>query len=151
MPIHEALAAEKRTQEAHRHLLTGLKYIADDKLDWVPMGSAKTPRQIALECATAYKLTGQLIRGEMPEWAPPDPAAYPTRESVVAALDAALADLFSTLDALTSEQLAEKRQAPWGETTVGETIWMAFWHSVYHDGQLNYIQTLLGDTEMHFE
>jgi hypothetical protein len=151
MPVPEVMAAKERTREAHRHLLTGLKYIPDDKLDWVPLGKAKTPRLIALECAGAYKMAARMVRGEPIEWAQPDAAAYPTRESVVEALNAGLAEFEAALDGLTAEQLAEKRPAPWGVTTVGVTIGMAFWHSVYHDGQLNYIQTLWGDLEMHFE
>ena len=151
MPIPEAMAATEKTKEAHRHLLTGLRYIPDDKLDWVPMGPAKSPRRIALECAAAYKLFAQMVRGEPLDWGQPDPSAYPTRESVVAALDAGLADFEAALQALSAEQLAEKRRVPWGEMAVGEIIWLAFWHNVYHDGQLNYIQTLLGDTEMHME
>jgi uncharacterized damage-inducible protein DinB len=151
MPVPEAVQAKERTQSAHGEVLVGLKYIPDDKLGWCPMGKAKTARHIGLECAGAYKWGAAVIRGGPAEWAEAKEDEYPTRESVVELLNASFADFAAALDAVTEEQLNETREVFWGTESVRSLLWMNYWHSVYHAGQLNYIQTMLGDTKMHME
>jgi len=57
----------------------------------------------------------------------------------------------AALQALTPEALRERRQVPWGGSmSLGEYIFRPSYHLAYHDGQLNYIQRLLGDREFHF-
>lgn len=151
MPIPQAVAAKEKTQQANKELSIGLKYIPDDKLTWVPAGKAKPPLQIVADCAAAYRWAAATIRGAPA--GPPEQKvdASPTRADAVERLEAGLADLVAALDEVTEEQSAQKRQMPWGEETVANLMWLGHWHSIYHAGQLNYIQTLLGDTEMHFE
>ena len=151
MAMDEPLAAKAKTQEASRMLQTGLKHLPDDKLAWVPMGQAKTPLLIMAECAGALKWVASELRGQS------DPGVYErvmqgtytSREEVLALLAEAEAELYGAMEALTAEQLAETRQVFWGQATVGELLWTGATHTIYHAGQLNYIQTLLGDTEMH--
>jgi len=151
MPVPEAMAAKEKTQSVHREVLVGLKYIPDEKLDWCPMGKAKTPRHIGLECAGAYKWGAAIIRGGPAEWPEAKDEDYPTREAMVELLDASLAEFAAALDTVTEEQLNETREVFWGQESVRNLLWINYWHSVYHAGQLNYIQTMLGDTEMHME
>jgi len=145
--------AKKASDMAHGTVLTALKFISDDKLDWVPMGKAKTPRAIALECAGAYAWTAAIIRSEVgPEaWLALEGKDYPTRAALVQVLNEQYAILVAALEAATEEQLGGKRQAFWGEATVAELLDIGGWHSTWHAGQLNYIQTLLGDEESHWE
>ena len=51
----------------------------------------------------------------------------------------------------TEEQLEGKRKVFWGEESVRDLMWMGMVHTGYHVGQLNYIQTLLGDLDLHWE
>lgn len=45
---------------------------------------------------------------------------------------------------------SEEVELPWGNRTKLQVIYSNLAHITYHEGQLNYIQTLLGDTEDHY-
>ncbi len=151
MATDQATTAKAKTQQATQMVLSGLKHIPDDKLGWVPMGKAKTPLLIVVECAAVYKWLVSEFQGESNPGLYEElmKAEYSGRDEVVALLEEAQAELDAAMDALTEENLAEAREVFWGPTTVGELLWAARMHSDYHAGQLNYIQTLLGDDEMH--
>ena len=54
------------------------------------------------------------------------------------------------IEAIPDERLAEERAMPWGQTmTLAERRFICYWNLTYHNGQVNYLQLLLGDTEMH--
>ena len=60
------------------------------------------------------------------------------------------AKLLTMIREMPDDKLAEKIDLPWGVTwTLAEVANMHDWNLVYHVGQINYIQTLLGDFEMH--
>lgn len=143
----------EQIRDAQHHLLVALKYTPDDKLDWVPMGKAKTPWEIAVECAMVYRGVVSLIEGGSID-APArelNPDDHATREGLLKLLDESLCELVSAAEGLTEEQLGETRQAPWGQDTVGGLLGKAQFHTIWHLGQLNYVQSLWGDTEMHWE
>ena len=153
MDAQPAADAIGKVNEAHHHLLVALKYTPDDKLDWVSLGKAKTPTEIAAECAMVYRGVVSLIQGgtiDAPgrEMKPEDHA---TRDGLLKLLEEALREFASAAEPLTEEQLQEKRQAPWGEDTIAGLLEKAQVHTIWHVGQLNYIQTLWGDSDMHWE
>ncbi len=152
MGCEKATQAKAQTLREHKQLLMDLQFIPDDKLSWVPMGKAKTAEEIGVECAGAYRWMVAMLRNDPRAndiWGEIAQLRPGTREGIVKLLEEGWAELAGALDALEEPQLAEKRQVFWGEETVGNLLVMAEWHSTYHSGQLNYIQTLLGDTEMH--
>ena len=152
MATHEGTRAAGLTQMMTKELLVALQYTPDDKLDWVPMGAAKTPRAIIVECAAGYKWLAAELRGEQnaaAAWEGTKAEDFPTREALTELITAGEAEMLAAIDALTDEQLEEKRQVFWGEETLRDLMWMGVIHTNYHVGQLNYIQTLWGDTEMH--
>ena len=79
------------------------------------------------------------------------------RKMSLTTLDAAESCLREGNDALLKmirempdSKLAEKIDLPWGATwSLAEVANMHYWNLVYHVGQINYIQTLLGDFDMH--
>lgn len=154
MACETAEHAKMLTHEQHKQLLRDLNHIPDDKLDWVPMGKAKTAKQIIVECAGAYRWLAAKIRGDENadgQWGEVFAMAPPTREETAKLLEECWGQLAPVLDGVEEGELGEKRQAFWGETTVGDLLFFCEWHSTYHSGQLNYIQTMLGDTEMHMQ
>jgi hypothetical protein len=48
------------------------------------------------------------------------------------------------------EELSSEVELPWGTRTKLQVIYSNLAHITYHEGQLNYIQTLLGDQEDHY-
>jgi uncharacterized damage-inducible protein DinB len=55
------------------------------------------------------------------------------------------------IDSLSDEDLEGETQMPWGAMfPTAEAIFLPASHMNYHDGQINYIQLLLGDTKFHW-
>lgn len=55
------------------------------------------------------------------------------------------------LAALSSERLSEKAPVAGQPMDFGQLIVFCVSHMIYHDGQLNYIQAMAGDNEMHWD
>lgn len=98
---------------------------------------------------------GMVLRGETPfDW--PDggwitaPADFDTKEKVVAAFEASTAKIIATAEAFTEEDMGTKIETENGETTCFERLRFMTLHIWYHAGQLNFIQTLLGDDVWHW-
>ncbi|MBM3500757.1 MAG: DinB family protein [Armatimonadetes bacterium] len=152
MATAEGTKAAGLTQMMTGELLLALQYTSDENLDWVPMGSAKTPRAIVVECAAGYQWLAAELRGEpnaAAVWESLKPEDYPTREALTELVQASETGFLASIGGLSEADLEQKRQVFWGEETVRDLMWMGMIHTNYHVGQLNYIQTLWGDTEMH--
>ena len=121
-----------------------------------PGGQARTPLDFTFEAAFVIRRSAKLFRGETPEpwpyedtWAtcPPELAS---KEKIIGELKAAAAEFLDAYDALGDEKDTKTFKTPMGERTVAEQITFAAMHTNYHDGQLNYLQALLGDKESHW-
>jgi hypothetical protein len=53
------------------------------------------------------------------------------------------------IQSVSEDQTAEEIQTPWGGYSLARCCLHAYWNMVYHEGQINYIQTLYGDFEEH--
>ena len=54
------------------------------------------------------------------------------------------------IEAVPDQRLEETRAMPWGATmTLADRLFICYWNLTYHNGQVNYLQLLLGDIEMH--
>ena len=105
-----------------------------------------------MECAAGYQWIAGELRGDANAaaiWDSIKVEDYPTRETLAELAQSSEADLLAAIDGLTEEALEQKRQVFWGEESVRDLMWMGMIHTNYHVGQLNYVQTLWDDTEMH--
>jgi uncharacterized damage-inducible protein DinB len=138
------------------YLLIGAKYIPADKYDWCPGGVAKTAAQILCECATLNRIGAAILRGEEAKDEGEAHAtcceATATHEKARDAIEASCAELCAAIALWDGKDLTQQLQMPWGMSMAAETvIWLGGSHMNYHNGQLNYIQALLGDAAMHWE
>ncbi len=99
---------------------------------------------------------GMVIRGEKPfEW--PDegwikaPADFHTKAVVIAAFEKSSAKIVETADSFSTEEMEAKFVDEERETTRSERCYFMALHLWYHCGQLNFIQTLIGDDEWHWK
>ena len=106
--------------------------------------------QIVKQCAVVMRRQAHYVRGEEPR-VPFEPAPLADdAEEALKEFRAAVEELRAALQAVTPESLAEERTMPWGASMpLGQYIFRPSYHLAYHDGQLAYIQLLLGDTEFH--
>ena len=60
------------------------------------------------------------------------------------------AELCQVLESVPDERLADVQSHPMDparNVTTADLLFLAYWNLVYHTGQINYLQTMLGDTE----
>jgi len=118
--------------------------------------SCRTIADIVYEVNLVNDHIGMVIRGEEPfEWpeggwitAPED---FSSKETVVAAFEASSNKIMETVEGFTPEQFEEPIMNDGKETNRFERCRFMALHLWYHSGQLNFIQTLLGDTEWHWK
>ena len=116
---------------------------------------ARTVADIVYEVNLVNDHIGMVIRGEKPfEW--PDggwitaPEGFNTKAIVLDAFAAASTRIVATADALTADDLQSTVKTEHGESTIFERLTFMKLHLWYHSGQLNFIQSMLGDTDWHW-
>jgi hypothetical protein len=128
-----------------------------DRLDWRPPAEGAAQTRSALdqisECILVNRYFAALLRGETPAQAtavreePPRPFQS-AGEAKAQLLESAreVADAVRALDADALTRTYPHRRGP----VSGESlIEMPYRNMAYHAGQINFIQTLYGDTEFH--
>ena len=78
------------------------------------------------------------------------PADFNTKDIVIAAFSASSANALAVASGFSNEELEAPLQTEDGETTRGDRCRFMTIHLWYHSGQLNFIQTLLGDDAWHW-
>jgi hypothetical protein len=155
MPTIQQLAAK-----LNRDVAAGLKRNAAampaDRVSWKPMDVGRSALDQVAECALIARFgAGLLTDRTTPQM---DMEAFQkaraeldTVEKAAAALDAGTDALCAAIEAFPAADLDKTIQLPWfGEpSTFAEIMFLSYWNSVYHVGQIAYIQTLYGDKEMH--
>lgn len=133
-----------------------LAHLSNDHLHQVPMGAARTIASFTAEVAGFNRLVAAILRGE--------PASMPDPETVdafVQSIDSigkaqelvksSANEICEALASVGAEAAQAEVLAPWGEpTTKINLASMAASHMMYHDGQINYIQSLHGDAVNHW-
>lgn len=118
-------------------------------------GKSRTVADIVYEVIKVNDDIGANMRGEQtPPW-PDDgwlkaPADFQTKEAVISAFNASSSKLIETVEGFTEEQFAEKITTEHGETDRFERCRFIALHIWYHSGQLNFIQTMIGDDDWHW-
>jgi hypothetical protein len=138
-------------------LIKDLKAIPTERQGASPMGAGRAPLNIVAECAWVNQRVATVLINGVP---PPRPApeerdallnSYDTEEKALTYLQTSTQEVIQALDALPEERLAETTEFPFGRPiTLLFLAQFAAIHLMYHDGQLNYIHTLYGDTETHW-
>ncbi len=157
MRIQDFVAAE--TEQAVKSLFDTARYVPADKLEWKPLDNGRSCLDQLQECAQAPTWFQSILETrQVQEF---DPAKYEemrvarrqwdTLEKCEEVCRTNTAKLIETIRNFPDEHLSTGIPHPFAP---GETIKLAhvmlwhYWNTVYHIGQINYIQTLLGDFEM---
>ncbi len=111
---------------------------------------------VVYECNLVNDHVGHVIRGETPfEW--PDegwitaPADFPAgKEIVIQSFQESCERIIKTIDSFTPQFMEEPLMTEDGETTRFARCQFLVVHLWYHSGQLNLMQSLLGDDGWHW-
>jgi hypothetical protein len=128
------------------------KYIPEDKFCFCPMGCAKTAEAILREIAVGNVKLATAIKGEEPSAEFEAKAGQATTIDALGALVMESAGIAcAAIDTIADEDMEKLAKMPWGASfPMFVAIFLPSQHMTYHDGQINYIQTLLGDSTFHW-
>ncbi len=135
-------------------------FVPSDKHNWSAMGAARTTVDMVQECCEALERVTNFMKTGQPLTR--DPQAMAARAELLKKSPPKLEDLFprlqkateeyaQTLEKMPTEKMMEMVPAPMGNVQVPmiQRVSLPVYNLIYHWGQINYIQTMLGDTEMH--
>ena len=139
-------------------LLRTLDATPDDRLNWSPSETARSPIQLVAHCANSIEWLSTSFAGKpMPKHSTAEFDAihmardkeFRTREQVVSHLEAQSAAFLTWLEAVSEEQLATTWESPFGAVPLSLAITFPGRHAEGHLSQLEYLQTIYGDRIWH--
>lgn len=132
-----------------------LAALPEDAFDKSFGGKTRTVADIVYEVNLVNNHIGMTIRGEkLFDW--PEggwivaPEGEKVKDRVLARFEEVRAGIMRTAESFSESDLEKKITTEHGETNILERLFFIAWHVGYHSGQLNYIQTLLGDDGWHW-
>lgn len=144
----------KNVEQVLTFYKSDLRHLTPEQLTGVPMGNARracdyTWEVVEVNGRIAKRIAGEQVPPPNEGWTvcPDDQADV---EKLAAALDASGAELIAAFRKVGEEHMLDEFETPMGTRTPLEMISMAITHTMYHDGQLNLLQGLHGDTEVHW-
>lgn len=143
----EALAGQ--AEFVARNLAYNLEFIPADKLAWKPAPTAKSALEVVTHTAGAFRGMQPVLSGG--SFAVPD---FPPATTLTAAKDliiSAATDYAAALRQVNPEDLGKIVNLPYGSFPLARVATFPVFDVMHHHGQIAYIQTLLGDSEDHFD
>ncbi len=144
----------KSLESAIRVFTEDLKALPESAFDQKFGGKARTVADIVHEVNLVNDHIGRAVTGqETFEW--PDgwitaPDDVKAKDPCIAAFESSAGKALEIAETFTEDQLTETISSENGETTRGHRLRFLASHMWYHSGQLNFIQTLLGDDDWHW-
>lgn len=120
-------------------------------------GSARTAYDFTFETAYVNERIATRLRGEDPGPSPYEgwitaPEDFCSPDAAIARFESSADALIAAAQALPAEKLEAEIPLPDGRTTKAlDLLSMSFVHMAYHDGQLNLLQAMNGDSEVHWK
>lgn len=148
------------TQRALDDIIRAAEAVPADKIDWVPMGSARSVLSQMQEIAVSGEWFVPILRERsMPafdEHARMESArlmkANNTLEKCIESAREGTSALCQQIASFPTDKLEEELVMPFGggvRMTMADILMLHHNNLVYHLGQINAIQLMLGDREMH--
>ncbi len=120
-----------------------------DKLEWKLAEKTRSVREILGEVVGATSYNGAVLtaRASVDDaWTSSDGLSL---EDLEALHRKNIAEFLDVVKAFPAEELSDKVVLPWGEMTYFDIISYGYWNTMYHLGQIAYVQMMYGDAEMH--
>lgn len=144
-----------RIAESANMYIQDLEAMDAELLGKSPGGVARTPYDFTYEVVVVNRRVATRLRGEDPGPWPNEgwmtaPEEFRSKEAAVREMKSSSDEVLAAWDALDASKIGETIVIPNGETTALSMGSLIATHAMYHDAQLNYIQALAGDGEMHW-
>ena len=145
MPSTKELA-KSFTMDSAQRLCRDTTYVPSEKLDWSPMDYGKSVIAILSEISRSNYEIAAVILGQ-----PAKKVETQDYEELQKLVIGSAEEVCKAIDSLSDEALEGAITMPWGGIfPASHAILLPASHMNYHDGQINYIQLLLGDTRFHW-
>ena len=141
---YDAAAIEKSAGD----LVQAALALPEDKRDWQPLGKGRSALSQLAECAVMGTLAAKIVRAGayqeslMAEWSEMLPA-LDTPDKAITQLREGAAALAAAVREAPEADLGNEIALPWATVTLAQFFLMPLWNMSYHEGQINYIGTLL--------
>lgn len=145
----------QRFVDAGNNYLADLEALTPDQLNTSPGGVARTAYDYTYEVAYVNRRIATRMRGETPEPFPQGwmiaPDEFRHRTTAVDAVKDSVDQVLQAWDAIPISEIdREIPLANGAKTDPADLMFLAANHTSYHDAQLNFLQSLLGDGKMHW-
>ena len=153
-------SSKQRAVSGMEFFLRNFAYVPDDRLNWSPTPTSKTPLRIAAHTAVQAGLFAEFIRDRrtiapenIQEWlAQRDAAeiALTTREEMERVFREGTAAVVAALDTLTAADVELSIDSGQGwSMPMTQLMGLAGWHATLHAGQIDYLQTCWDDQKIY--
>lgn len=149
------LVAQKLAKDAVSLMKADLEALEEDAFERSFGGKSRRVCDVVYEVMLVNDHVCRTIRGdELFDW--PDggwvtaPDGFAGKAHILAEFNRSCDSLTETVAGLSAEALAGEVSTEHGNTTRFERVQFMALHMWYHSGQLNYVQTLLGDDGWHW-
>jgi hypothetical protein len=149
------------SKDAEQTLLRTAKAMPADKIDWKAEGKGRSVLDQLQECAQAPMwFTGIVQNFENPPDMSPEKfqemvekrKTWDTIDKCEEAMRQNSSALYEAIKSIPEDQLQKTNEfsfAPGKQFSLANMMFGHYWNLTYHIGQVNFIQTLYGDNEMH--
>jgi len=143
---------------AKDRLVRALETTPDDRINWSPSPTARTPLEVAAHAAVSISGIRSMLQGkpmpfsgtaEMDSAFREKEKTLTSRTEVLALIEENSNKFLAWLDSLTPEQVAADIETPFGAFPMANAITFPADHTRGHVAQIEYIQTIYGDREWH--
>src|ERR1044072_7189876 len=149
----------KLTQRALDDICRTALSVPADKLEWIPLGKARSVLNQMQEIATSATWFIPLVEsGVVPVFDQEIKDNHTRFRAQMSHIDECIGEaqqstgqLCQAIIAFPDSSLDVEVELPFGsgKTTMADVLAMHYWNMVYHLGQINLIQLMLGDSKMH--
>jgi hypothetical protein len=145
----------ERFANASKAYADDLSAMTHEQLSTCVAGRARIAYDFTSEVACINRRFAKRLRGEAPDPLPEGwivaPDGFRAKEAAIAEIRASAAELVEAWNELAQDELDSVIPLQNGASTFpADLMALATYHCGYHDAQLNYIQALHGDLEMHW-
>jgi hypothetical protein len=153
--VEEAKAEFLRAKD---RLTKSLDSTPDDKINWSPSATCRTPIELVAHSALSIQGMQSWLDGqpfpfssmeELDDFSRKKEMEFTTREQVKQLLDQNTNSFLAWLDSLSPEKVASTFESPMGAFPMAAAITFPADHLRAHAAQLEYLQTIYGDRTMH--
>lgn len=148
------------TQNATDAIFNAARAMPEDKLNWSVLDAGRSALDLLQECSQSPIWFGSILKTrstpEFSEQAWEEGNQQRQQRQTIAACEQAChgfsSELYRIIQEFPDAELESEIHLPFGKgfkASFAEICMYQYWNLTYHWGQINFIQTLYGDQEMH--